>query len=264
MTDTDQPRAVVTGGGHRLGRAMALYLAGRGCDVAVHYNTSEVAAEALAAQIRDMGRKAATVAADLLDEDAVQGLMPAAAEALGGPITHLVNNASIFEYDNIESATRTSWDRHLESNLRAPFVLTQALAAQVPAPVADANSEPVARGLVVNMIDQRVRKLTPEFMTYTIAKMGLWAFTQTAAQALAPRVRVNAIGPGPTLQGGRQSDTHFARQRAATVLGRGANTDDITAALGYLYDSPAITGQLLCVDGGQHLAWQTPDVIGLE
>jgi NAD(P)-dependent dehydrogenase (short-subunit alcohol dehydrogenase family) len=122
----------------------------------------------------------------------------------------------------------------------------------------------MAQALVVNMIDQRVRKLTPEFMTYTLAKMGLWALTQTSAQALAPGIRVNAIGPGPTLQGGRQSGEHFARQRAATVLERGANTADITAALGYFMDAPAVTGQLLCVDGGQHLAWQTPDVLGVE
>ena len=128
----------------------------------------------------------------------------------------------------------------------------------------DPANEPLAQALIVNMIDQRVLKLTPEFMTYTIAKMGLWALTRTAAQALAPDIRVNAIGPGPTLQGGRQSDGHFARQRAATVLGRGANPSDITAALGYFLDAPAITGQLLCVDGGQHLGWQTPDVLGVE
>ena len=124
--------------------------------------------------------------------------------------------------------------------------------------------EPLARALVVNMIDQRVRKLTPEFMSYTIAKMGLWAFTQTAAQALAPNVRVNAIGPGPTLRGGRQSESHFARQRAATIMGRGASVGDITSALGYFLDAPAVTGQLLCIDGGQHLAWETPDVLGVE
>ena len=143
-------------------------------------------------------------------------------------------------------------------------MLTQALAAQVPDPVNDDAGEPVAQGLVVNMLDQRVHKLTPEFMTYTLAKMGLWAFTQTAAQGLAPRVRVNGIGPGPTLKGARQSQAHFAAQRAATVLQRGANADDITAALGYFLDAKAVTGQMLTVDGGQHLAWETPDVLGLE
>jgi NAD(P)-dependent dehydrogenase (short-subunit alcohol dehydrogenase family) len=190
--------------------------------------------------------------------------MARATGALGGPVTVLVNNASIFEHDDIASATRTSWDRHIESNLRAPFVLTQALAAQIPDPVPDAGGEPVAQGLVVNMIDQRVLKLTPQFMSYTIAKMGLWAFTRTAAQALGPRVRVNAIGPGPTLRGARQTAEHFARQRAATILQRGADPDGICAALGYFLDAVAVTGQLLVVDGGQHLAWRTPDVLGPE
>lgn len=258
------PAALVTGGGARLGKAMALYLAGRGFDVAVHYNSSADAANVVASEIRSMGRKAVTLCADLLDDDATEALLPQAADALGQPVTCLINNASIFEYDTIKTATRESWDRHLGSNLRAPFVLTQALASQVPSAVPDDRGEPVAQGLVVNMIDQRVRKLTPEFMTYTIAKMGLWAFTQTAARGLAPHVRVNGIGPGPTLQGARQSEDHFARQRAATVLERGANPSDITAALGYLLDAPAVTGQLLCVDGGQHLAWETPDVLGVE
>jgi NAD(P)-dependent dehydrogenase (short-subunit alcohol dehydrogenase family) len=144
-----------------------------------------------------MGRRAEAVQADLTVEAEMQALLPAAVEALGQPITVLINNASIFEYDNIETATRDSWDRHLESNLRAPFVLSQALAAQVPEAMPDENGEPQAQGLIVNMIDQRVRKLTPEFMSYTIAKMGLWALTRTSAQALAPHVRVNAIGPGP-------------------------------------------------------------------
>ncbi|MEO0487061.1 MAG: SDR family oxidoreductase [Pseudomonadota bacterium] len=255
-------RALVTGAGARLGRAMAIYLAGRGYDVAVHYATSADGAAETARLIAVEGQRAVTLQADLLDEAQVAGLMDRAAEALGGPITVLVNNASIFEYDNITTATRDSWDRHVESNLRAPFVLTQALAAQAPA--TDSDGEPRASGLVINMIDQRVRKLTPEFMSYTIAKMGLWALTQTAAQALAPQIRVNAIGPGPTMQGARQSADHFARQRAATVLERGAHPSDITAALGYFLDAPAVTGQLLCVDGGQHLAWKTPDVLGVE
>ena len=140
-------------------------------------------------------------------------------------------------------------------------MLTQALAAQLPpAPVRE--GEPVAHGLVVNMVDQRVLKPTPEFMTYSLAKAGLWALTRTAAQALAPHIRVNAIGPGPTMQGARQSASHFARQRAATILERGADAEDIVAALLYLLDARAVTGQLICVDGGQHLGWQTPDILG--
>ena len=259
-----QKIALVTGAGKRLGRAMALYLADRGFDLAVHYSASKPEAEEVGALIRSKGRRAVVLQADLLDEAATQRLIPEAMHALGGPVTCLINNASIFEYDSIASATRTSWDRHFESNLRAPFVLTQAMAAAIPDAAQDEAGEPLSQGLVINMIDQRVRKLTPEFMTYTLAKMGLWALTQTSAQALAPRVRVNAIGPGPTLQGARQSDRHFADQRAATILGRGANPADITAALGYFLDAPAVTGQLSCVDGGQHLGWQTPDVLGVE
>ena len=257
-------RGLVTGAGIRLGRAMALELARQGQDVAIHYATSAQAAEDVAAEVRALGQQAITLQADLLDEAQVTPLVARAAEALGGPVTTLINNASIFEYDNIDSATRQGWDRHMESNLRAPFVLTQELSRQIPDPLTDENGEPLAQGLVVNMIDQRVRKLTPEFMTYTIAKMGLWAFTQTAARALAPRLRVNAIGPGPTLQGHRQSAAHFASQRQATILQRGANEAEITGALAYLLHAPGITGQLICVDGGQHLGWQTPDVLGVE
>ncbi|HID67665.1 MAG TPA: SDR family oxidoreductase [Roseibacterium sp.] len=255
--------ALVTGAAKRLGRAMALDLAAQGHDIAIHYNGSADAAEVTVADARALGVRAVAVQADLLDEDAVQGLMPRVIAALG-PVEVLVNSASVFDYDNLESATRETWDRHMMSNLRAPFVLTQALASQLPDPDLDANGEPVARGLVVNMVDQRVRKLTPEFMTYTIAKMGLWAFTRTAAQSLAPRCRVNAIGPGPTMQGGRQTAEHFQKQREATILGRGADAEAICEALRYFLAAKSVTGQLICVDGGQHLGWQTPDVLGVE
>ncbi|MDE4174475.1 SDR family oxidoreductase [Phaeobacter sp. PT47_59] len=257
-------RALVTGAGKRLGRAMAIELARHGYNVGVHYATSRSEAEETAAAIRALGRRAELLQADLLDEEGAAALLPAAATALGGPVTCLVNNASIFEHDSIETATRESWDRHFGSNLRAPFLLIQAMAAQGIAQPVDAQAEPQAWGLVVNMIDQRVRRLTPEFVSYTLAKSALWTLTQTAAQALAPGIRVNAIGPGPTLQGPRQSAEQFARQRASTVLRRGANLEDITAALGYLLAAPAVTGQLICVDGGQHLAWETPDVVGTE
>lgn len=256
-------RALVTGAGGRLGRAMALYLAGRGYDVAVHYHGSSEGAQHTAEIARRAGVRAETVAADLLDEAQTGALIGAAAAALGGPIGVLVNSASIFEYDNIDSATRESWDRHLGSNLRAPFVLSQHFARQAP-PAERNQAEPRATSLIVNMVDQRVLKPTPEFITYSLAKAGLWALTRTMAQALAPDIRVNAIGPGPTMQGLRQSENHFARQRAATILERGADAADICAALGYFLDAPAVTGQLICVDGGQHLGWKTPDVVGLE
>jgi NAD(P)-dependent dehydrogenase (short-subunit alcohol dehydrogenase family) len=257
-------RALVTGAGRRLGRSMALYLAARGYDVALHYATSRDEAEAVAKEIRDMGRKAVALRADLLIESQVEKLVATAAQGLVGPLTVLVNNASIFEYDSFETATRKSWDRHIESNLRAPFVLSQAFAAQAPRSVLDEAGEPLAAALIINMIDQRVYKLTPEHFSYTIAKMGLWAMTRTAAQALAPHVRVNGIGPGPTLQGARQSPELFTKQRQSTLLQRGASPKDITAALGYFLDSPSVTGQMIAVDGGQHLAWQTPDVMGTE
>ncbi|WP_375551463.1 SDR family oxidoreductase [Rhodophyticola porphyridii] len=255
--------ALVTGAGKRIGRAMALTLAEMGHDVAVHFASSHAEAAETVNEIRALGQKAVALQADLLSEEETVALVPRAADALEAPITVLVNNASIFEYDTLSSATRESWDRHIGSNLRAPFLLTQAMAAQMPVTLGQEGG-PMADGLVVNMIDQRVRKLTPEFMTYTIAKMGLWAFTRTAAQALAPRIRVNAIGPGPTMQGVRQSAEHFAAQRAATLLERGADPADICNALRYLIGAPAVTGQLICVDGGQHLAWQTPDVLGVE
>jgi NAD(P)-dependent dehydrogenase (short-subunit alcohol dehydrogenase family) len=203
--------ALVTGAGARLGRAMALYLGARGYDVAVHYNTSSKGADDVVAALNAAGQRGVAVQADLLNEDETQSLFSRAAEALGGPITCLINNASIFEYDTITTATAESWDRHIGSNLRAPFILTQAMARQGLKPVADHNGESMAAGIVVNMLDQRMRKLTPEFMTYTIAKMGLWAMTQTTAQALAPAIRVNAIGPGPTLQGAKQTAEHFEK-----------------------------------------------------
>lgn len=258
-------QALVTGAGKRLGRAIALYLASRGLDVAVHFHTSADDAEDVAAQCRDTGVKAATLKADLTVEDEMQGLVPRAIEALGGPLTVLVNSASVFEYDRIATGTRESWDRHMESNLRAPFVLTQAFAEQVPDPLVSGEwNDRTAQALVINMVDQRVRSLTPHFASYTLAKAGLWTLTQTAAMALAPAIRVNAIGPGPTMQGARQSREHFQHQRSTTILKRGADPKDVIHAVGYFMDAPTVTGQLICVDGGQHLAWETPDVMGRE
>jgi len=256
--------ALVTGGARRIGAALVRRLAARGADVAIHCNASRDAGEALAAEVRGLGVRAVVLQADLLDREATAALVPAAAEGLGGPLTILVNNASIFEHDTIATATPESWDRHLGSNLRAPFELVQAFAAQAPRAATDAGGQPLARAAVVNMIDQRVLKPTPEFATYTIAKMALWAFTRIAAQGLAPDVRVNAIGPGPTLRGVRQSERHFAGQAAATILGRGASPAEIARTLDFILDSPALTGQLLCIDGGQHLAWKTADVLGVE
>ncbi|MEM0987815.1 MAG: SDR family oxidoreductase [Pseudomonadota bacterium] len=255
-------RALITGAAARLGRAMALDLAQAGWDIAIHYNTSQSAAAQAAEAVRGAGAKAVTVQADLLVEAQVSDLVARATQGLGGPLSLLINNASLFENDGMEDMSRDSWDGSLESNLRAPVHLTQQFAAQAPKAAIDQNGEPVAQAVVINMIDQRMWKLTPHFMSYTMAKAGLLTFTKTSAQALAPDIRVGAIGPGPTLANSRQSAAHFAKQRAGCVLGRGSDPEDIIIAMNFILSNKAFTGQMLAIDGGQHLAWQTPDVVG--
>ena len=259
----ERPRALITGAARRLGRAMALDLAGSGWDVAIHFHRSREAADETAADARALGAKTATLRADLLAEDETGALVSRAADALGGPLSLLINNASLFENDHLESSTREQWDRAIGTNLRAPVRLTQEFAAQAPDAATDSGGEPVSRAFVINMLDQRIWKPSPDFMSYSLAKSALYAFTQTAAQALAPRVRVNAIGPGPTLQGDRESSGHFARQRRACILGRGSDPEDIVAAMRFILACKALTGQMIAVDGGQHLVWQTPDITGI-
>lgn len=246
--------AFVTGAAHRIGRAIAEDLASRGFAVALHCNNSTDAAEALNEEIEAHGGKACVLQADLTDEATTGGLITQAADTLGAPISLLVNNASTFDHDTVETATRESWDWHMEANLRAPFVLSQTMAANLPKG---------QEGLIVNMIDQRVWKLTPAFMTYTLSKSGLWTLTQTMAQALAPHIRVNAIGPGPTLRNPRQSEEHFAKQMAGVPLKRGASLEEITEAIGFMLMARSMTGQMIALDGGQHLGWETPDVVGV-
>jgi len=261
---TDKPRALVTGAARRLGRAMALDLAATAWDVAIHYRDSAEPAEETAAAARALGANAVTLQADLLVEDQTGSLIARAAEALGGPLSLLFNNASLFENDTVATATRQSWDRAIELNLRAPVRLTRDFAAQAPKATTDANGEPVAGACIINMLDQRVWKPTPHFMSYSLAKSALHSFTRTAAQALGPHVRVNAIGPGPTLMAERESPRHFARQRDACVLGRGSDSEDIVAAMRFILTCKAFTGQMLAIDGGQHLAWQTPDIMEID
>jgi len=237
--------ALVTGGARRIGRAIALTLAAHGWDVAVHYGTSRDDAEALAAEIRSRNRRAAAIAADLTREAEVATLVPRAAEAIG-PLALLVNNASAFERDDALTVTRASWDRHLETNLRAPFVLMQEFARQLPAG---------AEGSVVNILDERVWNLTPYFVSYTVSKAALWTLTQTMALALAPRIRVNGIGPGPTLPSPRQSDEQFRQQVDLLPLRRGITPDEIARAVTFILESPAMTGQMIALDSGQHLNW---------
>ncbi len=241
---------LVTGGAKRLGRAIVLDLARHGWNVVLHYNSSEKEARATCADAATIGARIAMLKADLGREEEMAGLVASAVKEMG-PLSALINSASLFENDDWYSVSRESWDRHMEINLRAPFVLSQAFAHQVPRD---------GEGAIVNIIDQRVLKPTPQFLSYSLSKAGLKWLTTTLAQALAPRVRVNAVGPGPTMINVRQSQADFARQREATVLGRGAEPQDVCDAVRYLLEAPAVTGQMIAVDGGQHLIWQTPDV----
>ena len=237
--------ALVTGGARRLGRAIALALAAEGFAVAVHCNRSHDDAERTAADIRALGVPAAVLPADLGQEAEVEALLPACAAALG-PVGVLVNNANLFERDEWDTATRDTWDAHMEPNLRAPFLLMQRFAAALPAD---------AEGMVLNMLDQRVWSLTPHFTSYTLSKAGLWALTQSLALAFAPRIRVNAIGPGPALPSPRQTPAQFARQCAGVPLRRGTSPDEIARAAAALLALPSVTGQMLALDGGQHMQW---------
>ncbi len=246
--DATPGAVLVTGAARRIGRAIALDLARAGWAVAVHYGRSAGAAAEIVREVERGGGRAVALACDLAREAEVETLVPRAAEAIG-PLTCLVNSAAAFGRDDIGSMTRASWDAHMEVNLRAPLVLSQAFARQLP---------PEAHGNIVNMLDQRVWKLTPHFLSYTVSKVGLWTLTRTLALALAPRIRVNGIGPGPTLPSTRQTEDQFARQWAAMPLGRGTTPDEICAAIRFLLAAPAMTGQMLALDGGEHLAWQLP------
>ena len=251
MSEPVNGYALVTGASRRIGRAIALDLAAYGYDVAVHYNGSEEDAAAVVTEITEAGGIAAPVSADLGNHDEVLALIHNAGEAVGGPITTLINNASLFEEDTVETVTAQSWNAHLSVNTLAPLLLTQALAASL----GDQS------GNVINIVDQRVWRLNPGFTSYTASKAALWALTQTTAQALAPRVRVNAIGPGPVLQSIHQTDHDFAAEASNVPLGKGPELTEICRAVRFLLETPSMTGQMIALDGGQHLAWQTPDFV---
>lgn len=248
---TTPRRALVTGAARRVGRAIALDLAAHGWEVAVHCHRSQADGADVVAAIEANGGTATLVSADLSDEAASAEVVTQATAALG-PLSLLVNNASLFEEDDFASADRASWDRHMSANLRAPLVLAQTFVAQLPSGVP---------GNIINIIDQRVWRLTPKFFSYTISKAGLWTLTQTMAQALAPAVRVNAIGPGPVLPSTRQDTDSFAAQVAALPLQRRAELDEICAAIRFILETRSMTGQMIALDGGQHLSWQTPDAL---
>jgi len=250
MPAESPPRtALVTGAARRIGRTIARDLAANGWRVAVHYRQSAEAASKTVQDIVSEGGTAVALRAALSDPRAVDNLIPACTAALGAP-SCLINNASEFLLDTAANATPETWDTHLDINLRAPVFLARSLALNLPDGIS---------GNVINIIDQRVWKLTPEFFSYTISKAGLWTATRTLAQALAPRVRVNAIGPGPVFRSIHQTDAEFAAECRSTLLGHGPSAADLAAAVRFILDQPSLTGQMIALDGGQHLTWSNTE-----
>jgi NAD(P)-dependent dehydrogenase (short-subunit alcohol dehydrogenase family) len=247
------PTALVTGGAKRVGAAIVSDLARHGFAVAIHCNSSRREAEALAAAIQGAGGRASVVQGDLAERGSLESLIPQAAAALG-PVRLLINSASVFDDDSADSFHWDEWDRHFDVHLKAPVALTRSLADGLPQG---------DDALVVNIIDQRVWRLTPRFFSYTLSKSALWTATRTMAQAYGPRIRVNAIGPGPTLKNERQDTEDFRKQVEALILERGPELDEFGATIRYLWSARSVTGQMIALDGGQHLAWKTPDVYGI-
>jgi NAD(P)-dependent dehydrogenase (short-subunit alcohol dehydrogenase family) len=241
--------ALITGGARRIGRAITLALAGAGYDVAVHHRGDPIDPEAADA-IDRAGVRRAEVVADLASPE-IGTIVAEAAAALHRPLTLLVNNASLFDDDRVGKVTLASFQGHMDVNLRAPILLAQAFAAQAPTGSA-----------IVNVIDQRVLHPNPQFFSYTLSKSAMWTATRTLAQALAPDIRVNAVGPGPTLQSIHQNPETFRAEADNVPLGRGASPDQVAEAVLFLARAASTTGQMICVDGGQHLAWRTPDIVG--
>ena len=244
MVEPPRGAALVTGAARRIGRVLALSCADAGFDVAIHCRVIDDDAETVAAQVRAKGRKAALVTSDLRKESETAPLI-SAVEAELGQVTLLVNCASVFEEDAFASMNRHSWDLHMETNLRGPLVLAQAFARRITG---------ARRGLIINILDQRVLRTQPAFFSYSLSKAALWEATRMMAQALAPQIRVNGIGPGPVLPSIHQDSDDFAQEAAATLLARPVDPAEIAQALRYLIDAPSVTGQMIAIDSGQHLA----------
>lgn len=243
---------MVTGGARRIGRAIVEDLATNGFDIAIHYHGSRAEAEAVAQYAERHGARAMICEADLAEPDAPARLFADALAAMGR-LDMLVNNASLFDDDSVATMTAETFDRHFAIHVRTPSLLAQAFAAQN-----------LDRGLIINIIDQRVWRLTPNFYSYTLSKSALWTATRTMAQALGPLIRVNAIGPGPTLRNSRQSEDDFSRQQDGLILKKGPDLAEFGRTIRYFWETPSVTGQMIALDGGQHLAWETPDIAGIN
>lgn len=239
--------ALITGAAVRVGRAIALGLAAQGWRVAVHYHSSAKAAAEVVRLIEAGGGQALALQANLAALEEVHALLPRCAAEFGAPDC-LINNASLFEKDSLATVSGGSWKLHMDVNLRAPVFLSQAFAAALPEG---------RRGNIINIIDQRVLKLNPAFFSYTASKAALWTVTRTMAQALAPRIRVNAVAPGPVLPSKHHTADTFAQERQAALLQRGTSAEDVAAAICFILQTPAMTGQMIALDGGQHLQWRT-------
>lgn len=247
--------ALVTGGARRIGAAICLHLAEKGHSVAVHHNSSTEAAEALAERIRAMGGEACAVKADLANPDEVAELVSRAAAEIG-PISHVVNNASRFEFDNIESVDSDSWGSHMDVNARAPMLLTRALLEQLPDSAGGG-----ASGSVVNILDQKIADPNPDHLSYTASRYALLGLTDALARGLAPQLRINAVAPGHTLASPDQTAEGFERAQQESPLGFGPSPADIADAVGYLIGARAVTGQVLFVDSGERFLARSRDVL---
>ena len=243
-------KIIITGGATRIGAAIAKKLSGKNIEILIHYNKSKSKAESLKKELKKNGAKVFLVRGDLSKEKDVNRIIKFAKSKLKF-FDCLINNASLFENDKIENFTTDSWGKHLRTNLRTPALLSKAFARNIKG----------KNNNIINIIDQRVFKLTPFFFSYTISKTGLYTLTKTSAMSLAPNIRVNGIAPGPTLKNKRQSEKHFKKQYMATPLKRKVDVDQICNAVDFFIKNSSITGQVLAIDSGQSLNWQTPDII---